>query len=337
MEPQQHNAASFGAAHAANTPTIVTIGKATQDVFLKSSHAFVPFESKGVKYEQLPVGQKLDLDEVIFSTGGNVTNAAVTFARQGLHSVYTWCLGTDASSESILQSLDKEGVDTRFAAQSERFRASYSIVIMLEGGERTILNYRGTMPTMYDSELDLSAIDQGDWLYISSLGDMDLLEKVISRAAEHNVKVMLNPAGVELQHTDKLKGLLEDVHVLTVNKEEAQLIVEGETLEELARHAQHYCPVVIVSDGPHGALATDGATVIEAGMYEDVPVVDRTGGGDAFGSGFLSYYAQGKSLRESIVFASANSTSVVQYIGAKEGILHTGVSLHDMPLSERPF
>jgi len=124
---------------------------------------------------------------------------------------------------------------------------------------------------------------------------------------------------------------------LTVNKEEAQMIVHGETLEELARHARHYCPVVIVSDGPNGAVATDGKTILNAGMYEDVPVVDRTGGGDAFGSGFLSQFAQGKSLRESVVFASANSTSVVQFIGAKEGILREGVELHDMPLTEKDY
>lgn len=320
-----------------HVPTIITIGKATQDVFLKSAKAFDQFTHKGVKYEQLPVGQKLDLDEVIFSTGGNVTNAAVTFARQGLHSKYTWCLGDDVPSETILQSLDREGVDTSHVVQSPHFKASYSVVLMLAGGERTILNYRGTMPTARDRELDLSVIEEGDWLYISSLGDMDLLEKIITRAAKHEVKVMLNPAGVELQNTDKLKGLLEDVHVLTVNKEEAQMIVHGETLEELARHAHHYCPVVIVSDGPNGAVATDGKTIIKAGMYEDVPVIDRTGGGDAFGSGFLSYYAQGKSLRESVIFASANSTSVVQFVGAKEGILHKGVVLHDMPIEEKEF
>ena len=320
-----------------SVPTIVTIGKATQDVFLRSTNAFTELVHKGVKYEQLPVGQKLDLDEVIFATGGNVTNAAVTFARQGLHSKYAWCLGKDVASEGILQSLDKEGVDTSHVYQSNAFRASYSTVIMLAGGERTILNYKGAMPTSADHELKLSIVEEGDWIYISSLGDMALLERIVSRAAKHGVKVMLNPAGVELQNPDKLKGLLEDVEVLTVNKEEAQMIVEGETLEELARHAHHYCPVVIVSDGPHGAVATDGNTIIKAGMYEDVPVIDRTGGGDAFGSGFLAYYAQGRSLKDSIVFASANSTSVVQKIGAKEGILYQGTELHDMPLTEKEF
>ena len=72
-------------------------------------------------------------------------------------------------------------------------------------------------------------------------------------------------------------------------------------------------------------------------MYEDVPVVDRTGGGDAFGSGFLSRYARGASLKESLVFASANSTSVVTKIGAKEGILHKGVVLHEMPIEEKDY
>lgn len=321
----------------AETPTIITIGKATQDVFLKSASAFTELKHKGVKYEQLPVGQKLDLDEVIFSTGGNVTNAAVTFARQGLHSKYSWCIGDDAPSETILQSLDREGVDTSHVFQNEHFKPSYSVILMLSGGERTILNYKGTMPTSKDHELDISLVDEGDWIYISSLGDMDLLERIISRAAKNNVKIMLNPAGVELKQTEKLKGLLEDVTVLAVNKEEAQMIVHGETLEELVRHLTHYVPVAVVSDGPNGVVATDSKTIVSAGMYEDVPVVDRTGAGDAFGSGFLSAYAQGKSLKEAIIFGSANSTSVVQFVGAKEGILHKGVTLHDMPLKEKEF
>jgi ribokinase len=72
-------------------------------------------------------------------------------------------------------------------------------------------------------------------------------------------------------------------------------------------------------------------------MYEDVPVIDRTGAGDAFASGFLSQWAKGKSLKESIIFASANSTSVVTKIGAKAGILHAGSKLHEMPIHEKPL
>jgi len=316
-----------------STPRIVGIGKATQDVFLRASKAFEPHMTKGVQYEELPLGQKLDLDDVIFATGGNVTNAAVTFARQGLQSRYIWDLGTDVASEAILSELDREGVDTAFVKQHDTFRASYSTVLMANSGERTILNFHGTKLTRNDLKLD--GLVGADWLYLSSLGDIELLEYILTDAAKKGIKVMLNPAGPELAEPSKLKGLLEDVEILCVNKEEMQQLVEGKTMEELVMHALNYVKVAIVSDGPNGVVASDGKSIVKAGMYEDVKVNDRTGAGDAFASGFLSQWIQGASLVDSIVFASANSTSVVQYIGAKTGILHKGVKLHHMPLHEQ--
>jgi len=176
-------------------------------------------------------------------------------------------------------------------------------------------------------------------VYPSSLanGGVELLRKIVDHAEQNDTKVMLNPAGPELAEPGKLKSLLESVEILCVNKEEMQQLVEGEDLEELVRHALHYVPVAIVSDGPNGVVASDGKTIVRAGMYEDVKVIDRTGAGDAFASGFLSQWVQGKSLRESIIFASANSTSVVTKIGAKPGILHKDAKLHDMPIQEKPF
>lgn len=69
-------------------------------------------------------------------------------------------------------------------------------------------------------------------------------------------------------------------------------------------------------------------------MYEDVSSIDRTGAGDAFGSGFVSQWAQGADIKQGILFASANSTSVIQYLGAKKGILYENSNLHDMPMEE---
>lgn len=314
-------------------PKIIAIGKATQDVFLRSDEFDPQIEGK-VAYEKLPLGAKLEVDELVFSSGGNATNVAVTFARQGLHSEYLWVLGTDLASDSILRELDHEGVDTSGVAQSEHMQAGFGTVLLAPSGERTILSYHGKGPKPNDKLLDLSRIESADWVYPSALHSMELLEHVISIAHEHGVKVMCNPDSKELEQPDKLRPLLEDIDVLCVNKDEAKLLVEGETSEELVRHLLSYVPVAIVSDGPNGVVASDGKTIVQAGMYEDVKVVDRLGAGDAFASGFLSQWSQGKSLKDSIVFASANSTSVVTKIGAKAGILHAGMKLHDMPLTE---
>lgn len=318
-----------------NIPTILSIGKATQDVFLRDDE-FDPHKEGKVSYTHLPLGAKLDIGEAHFTTGGNATNVAVTFARQGLHSRYAWILGQDDPvSRAVLDELDREMVDTRHVRQVSDMRASYSTILLAMSGERTILNFHGSIPHPEDIASQFDAFDGVNWVYPTALGHFETLERIVHEAKRRSIKVMLNPAGSELSEPDKLRAILDEIDVLCLNKEEMQLLVEGDSLEELVRHGLNYCSVVIVSDGPNGVVASDGKTIVTAGMYEDVPVIDRTGAGDAFGSGFLSQWALGKSLSESIIFASANSTSVVGQIGAKPGILHEHTVLHDMPLSEK--
>lgn len=320
-------------------PTILSIGAAVQDVFLSHSDEFKPVTDKTLHEQvmQLEMGAKADVNNIDFSTGGGATNAAVTFTRQGLHATFMGTVGHDPAGQAVLDDLDKEGVDTRFVSYSKHLNTGYSVLLLAPNGERTILTYRGAS-THYDKQnFDLSDVS-ADWLYVSSMaGSMEVIGAIFDQAREIGVKTFFNPGKGELKETAKLKGLLDDVDVLSVNRDEAAQIVEGSDSEELARHLLNYVSVAIVSDGPNGVVATDGKTIVRAGMYEDVKVIDRTGAGDAFGSGFLSQWANGKSLKDSVIFASANSTSVVTKIGAKAGILHHGTKLHEMPLTEKPF
>lgn len=318
---------------------ICALGAASQDVFLSGKGIRAQLDPQTNEYvEEFKLGAKLDVDQVTFSTGGGATNAAVTFARQGIESHFIGRVGHDAAAQSVVAELDHDHVNTSQMIYDEKLGTQYSTVLLSDTGERTILIYRGAANghTLNDYEnIDFSSYD---WLYLSTFsGAMEVLELIISHAKSSGVKIALNPGKAELEKPDLLRGLLSDVDLLIMNKEEAMQIVDGQNSEELARHASHYCDVVVISDGPNGVVATDGKTVVEAGMYEDVPVLDRTGAGDAFGSGFLSQWAQGKSLKDTVVFASANSTSVVTMIGAKAGILHSGVVLHDMPITEKDF
>ena len=317
---------------------IVSIGAAVQDVFLSHSPEFKPVsENPHESFLKLELGAKADVNNINFETGGGATNAAVTFARQGIHSEFMGTIAHDPAGRAVLEELDREGVDTRRVSYSTKYHTGYSVLLLAPTGERTILTYRGAS-THYDlKNFDLSDCD-ADWLYVSSMaGSLDVLDKVFQQARKLGVKIMFNPGKGELAHVDKLKTLLDDVEVLSLNRDEMQLLVDGDDLETLVRHGHHFTPVVIVSDGPNGVIATDGKTIVRGGMYEDVPVVDRTGAGDAFGSGFLSQWATGKTLKESVVFASANSTSVVTKIGAKAGILHQSAQLHAMPIHEKAF
>ena len=312
---------------------IVSIGAALQDVYL-IDHDDFGLNKQGF-FNQLEIGTKVDIDRIKFSTGGGATNAATTFARNGHESIFMGCIANDPAGQAVLNSFDDEGIDSSYVTYLDNLQTGYSVILLTPNGERTILTCRGASARFDALEPnDLDTI-YPDWLYITTFrGDMDMLDLFFTKAKSLGAKIMFNPGNLELKHKRKLLGLLPDVDVLLVNKREAQAIVEGELLTELVSKLHSYVKHVIVTDGNQGAIATDGNEIYRAGLYEDTVIKDSTGAGDAFGSGFLASFASGRSFKDSIIFASANSTSVVQHIGSKDGIINYKTKLHDMPIQE---
>ena len=78
-----------------------------------------------------------------------------------------------------------------------------------------------------------------------------------------------------------------------------------------------------MTKGPDGVVVSDGKNIYSAGI-PDSPVVERTGAGDAFSSGFVVEYIRLGDVAKAIQFATANASSVVTQYGAKAGILRKG-------------
>lgn len=307
---------------------MICVGKAGIDTFLEGD-VFKPKRENGILYEHMVLGNKYYVEGATTATGNNAVNAAVTFARQRLPVKLISTIGDDATGDNLLQALDKEHIDTSDIKVDKSAKTSFSTIMLAPSGERTILDFPGTAKI---SASQFEDIRKADWLYVSSLGSMENLKKLMKEACKRDIKVAFNPASFELKHVQETADLLEYVDVFAVNKEEAGKFVDGDNLKELAQNLAEAVDYVLISDGPRGAVATDGKKLVKAGVYEDVPVIDRTGAGDAFTSGFVASIARGKSLEEAITFASANSTSVVGEIGANTGALHSNAHIHDMPL-----
>jgi len=292
-------------------------------------------ESAGWDME-LPLGSKLEVDTITFSTGGGACNAAVTFARQGLDSAFMGRLGHDPAGEAIVKDLRREAVATDLISYSHQYQTGYSMILLAPNGERTILTYRGASTDFETATLPLQRA-HADWFYVTSLaGNIGAWQAIIAEAKARHIKIAANPGEKELEQADRWRELLGDIELLSLNKPEMQRLFPGDSPTDLARAASWQVHYVVVTDGPHGAAACDGRDLCWAGIYDDVPVIDRTGAGDAFASGFVSVIARGGSLQEALRLASANSTSVVTQIGAKSGLIRAGQSLHEMTINCEP-
>ena len=318
---------------------IVSLGSALQDIYLIDHDDLAPTTiGSDAIFGNVLVGTKVDIDSLSYEVGGGGINSAITFSRHGHEAIFIGNIAHDSAGEAIMRVLDREEIDNSYVNFVTRKNTGSSVILLdSKGGERTILTYRGASETFDNfNEKDLELI-QPDWLYVTSLrGDMNTLLSFFEKAKELGAKIMFNPGVKELAEKEKLIGLLEDVDVLLVNKSEASKIVPGVLLTELMYHLNQYVPTVIITDGPMGGIAgnKESGEIYRFGIYEDTKIKDATGAGDAFGSGFLAHYTSGHSFRSSLIFASANSTSVVHKIGANRGILTGKEELHPMPIQK---
>ncbi|MEK7514773.1 MAG: carbohydrate kinase family protein [Patescibacteria group bacterium] len=308
---------------------IIVFGSATQDTFLKlrspliiQNDAFP--EKRGLAFG---LGSKIEVPEIVLASGGGGTNTAVTFARQGLNTAFIGVVGHDANGRDILDVLRKEGVDPKYVLTHDDGMTAYSVVLVNEDGERTILSYKGEGQHFTTVGIPYDRL-QSTWAFVSSLGgSWEVLETTTLWARDNKIQLAINPGGKELAHgLEKLKPLLKHFSVVIMNQEEAADFLgipyqnEKDIFETMDRLIDG---IFVLTKGPNGVSVSDGKKVYTASVPAS-PVVERTGAGDAFSSGFVCEYARSGDIAKAIQFGTANASSVVTEFGAKKGILTKG-------------
>ncbi|MDP2856217.1 MAG: carbohydrate kinase family protein [bacterium] len=319
---------------------ILVIGSATRDGFFEGV-PFVFLKDKKFRVGKgiaLPYGGKVKVPKITFTTGGGGTNTAVTFARQGLKTCCISCIGKDVSGEEVKRGLQAEKVDTRFFQVDKKNPTAYSVIFLTNTGERTILSYKGAGDNISEKLIPWGKL-KSKWLYLSSLaGNKNLLIQAINFSGKNDVFLAINPGMGELINLKKSPKLLSNFDIFVLNQEEASFLTNTlfskekeifQKLDDLIRG------LVVMTKGPEGVVVSDGANMWRAGIYREKKLVDRTGAGDAFASGFVAALINKKAFKvknrsvfrekdieAAIKLASANATSKVEAIGAKTGLLY---------------
>jgi sugar/nucleoside kinase (ribokinase family) len=316
---------------------VVTIGSTTRDAFYDINLESVRWpKAKSGRAYVLPAGDKLEVKGIYFTIGGNSANSAVTFARQGFKTACAAKVGADVAGEEIRRRLKKENVDTSMIKNHPTLPTAYSVLIR-EKGERTILAYHGASDSFSLSDLRPAEM-RAKWWYVSLAGESDkMLLPLLKFARKDKIAVAFNPSGHHLRHKkgDVLRSL-KDISFLVLNDEEASILTGVSWRNEAAvfKRLDKLMPgILAVTEGRKGVTVSDGRFVYKAGIFKEKKLVDRTGAGDAFGSGFVAgLMRRGVNLRNipkikpadiiyAIRLASANATSVVEKVGATEGAL----------------
>jgi ribokinase len=310
---------------------IITFGSATRDIFVKSKKFKIINQKDFTTGEGfcLPLGTKFDVEEIFLATGGGGTNTAATFANQGFSVAFFGVVGQDSAGQDVVDELESRGIDTSLVLRTDKKVTNHSIVISSDGKERTILVYRGASSELKEREIPFNKL-QAKWFYLAPLSGKlcDLTETIVDFAIKNGIKVALNPGNCQLTLPKKvLKNIFNKIDVLLLNQEEASLLtgIHYHQEREIFKKIDDICPgIAIMTKGKKGAVVSDGNYLYKA-KPEKSKVVDRTGAGDAFGSGFVSGFIQSNgNIEYATQIAIANATSCLRQWGAKNGLLKKG-------------
>jgi len=266
-------------------------------------------------------GEKMPVETLNETIGGNSSNAATSFARLGFNTVFYTHVGKDHMGREIIDTIKKEGITDKYIAEDGDKGSNFSTVINLHG-ERSIL--------VYHEHRHYSFPDPGPaaWMYLSSMGEggESIFPDIIEYVKANNTKLCYQPGTFQLQlGKDHSKELLQNTHIFMVNKEEAEMYLGFDEPTEdfglLLNGIRELGPkIALVTDGTNGAYASDGEQYLYLGIIEAAPRNEATGAGDSFSSGFAAGLAKGLSLGDAMRWGQAQASGVIQKIGGQAGL-----------------
>ncbi|MEX2033437.1 MAG: carbohydrate kinase family protein, partial [Candidatus Colwellbacteria bacterium] len=307
-----------------NNYDFVAIGDTGTDAFIRLETPSVHIDiDKGKREIAMSFADKVPYKEVYIVPGiGNSANAAVAASRLGLKSALVSNIGDDYFGEECLGVFKKEKVETKFIKRHKNAKTNYHYVLWFDD-DRTILVKHEEYP------YELPEIGEPGWIYLSSAAKNSLPwhKSVEDYLNKHpNIKLAFQPGGFQIGFgKDSLSGIYKRSKVVIVNKEESQTILEtGEgDIKKLLGGMRKLGPeIAVITDGVKGAYVSYDGEDWYMPLYPDPkPPLERTGAGDAFSSTFVAALCLGMSVSEALRWAPINSMSVVQYVGAREGLL----------------
>jgi len=288
---------------------VVTFGSAVIDTFVDTE-----FNKKSNSFSY-PAGSKILVHGLKSDIGGGATNTAVAFSRLGLNTGCVCKIGDDNNGLDVLNMFKREKI--KFLGSIAQSETGESIILDSREHNRTILTFKGPGNSIRLSELPKI---KTKWLYYSSvLGES--FKTQIALAKKLKAKLAINPSEYAVKALD-LRPLLKLTEILILNKEEAQLLCKKYKKKgDLLSCLREFGPkIVVVTDKNKLAYAYDGEKKYSI-KPNNVKVVERTGAGDAFASGFVAGIVAGWDIDKCLRLGLKESESVIRYFGAKNKLL----------------
>lgn len=317
---------------------IVGIGNAIVDVLAKVGDTFLVERN-------LPKGSMTLLEakeagkiyaEVISErevSGGSAANTVAGLASLGADCAFIGKVHDDELGQLFQRDIGAAGIDFFTEALTEGPATGRSVVLVTPDAQRSMFTYLGASRKLSLADIDEKIISESKITFIEGYlwdepSEHEAILKACELAHKHGREVAFSVSDtycVKQHRENMLKLIKEHVNILFANEEESKTLFQTDDFYAALDEIKPLVNIAAVTRDSRGSVVVHGREKIfvEAEKIEDV--VDSTGAGDLYASGFLYGLVKGRSLGTCAIIGSIAASEIISHYGARPEISLRGL------------
>ena len=309
---------------------ILGIGNAIVDVFVKVNDDFLLKNelTKGSmklieKEEFESLKSAINIEKI--EAGGSVANTMAGIAYLGGYPSFIGKINADEFGKIYKKSLEKINVNFLYSENKENLSTGASIIFITPDSERTMCTYLGISSQLSKEDIKENYIKDYEIIFLEGyLWDKGISEEmfkhVINLAKKNNIKIAMSLSDifcVTRHREDFFKLLKNDLNILIGNENEINELMKKNNLLEAMNELKNINKLIIVTRSENGSLAILNNEIINCESVKVEKVLDLTGAGDLFASGFFKEYLDKSNIKKCLQTGSLLAAKIIQKIGAR--------------------
>ena len=306
---------------------ILGIGNAIVDVICKVEESFLD-QNDLVKGNMKLIFDQNEFQNLLSSlkiektiSGGSVANSIVGLSQLKNEVGFLGKISDDDLGEKYEIGLKSENVDYIYSKKKEDLPTGTCLILVTPDSERTMCTFLGIAGKINENDVNIDALKKSEMIFLEGyLWDEGEPKKAFDKAINNANKVAMSLSDkfcVDRHKSHFLDLVKNKLDIVFANEEEIMSLIDTNKFEEVINFAKEVNKLIIVTRGEKGAVSIKGSSVIESGIKKNLNIVDLTGAGDLFASGYLHGYLNNLSQRDCLEKGTELSSKVIQQVGAR--------------------
>jgi len=305
---------------------ILGIGNAIVDVICKIDDDFL-IQNNLTKSTMKLVDEKefklllsnLKIEKTI--AGGSVANSIVGLSQLNNKVSFIGKVNDDKLGNEYEKSLTDEKVDYCYNKKKENIPTGTCLILITPDSERTMCTFLGIAGKIIPDDIDENSIKESELVFLEGyLWDEGMPKKAFDKAlglAKQSAMSLSDKFCVE-RHKKSFYDLVKNkLDIIFANEQEIMELIDAKSFDDVIEFGKKLNKTLVITRSDKGSIAIRGPEVVECVGQKNLKIVDLTGAGDLFASGFLHGFINKTSIEENLQKGTEMASQIIQKIGAR--------------------